>query len=143
MKSIAKVVIVLLSILAVGYFVYSERNSMIKADERKMKDEIIVKNVKRVFMHDPGRYSVLVQDPGSLEYKPLNVPGWGSASNCHSIRIFGDVPESDSIWLRFHYIGEAGDLQRELEIHIRSEKDIEGGGWDHGKHGRGQTNILQ
>jgi len=35
------------------------------------------------------------------------------------------------------------DCLQSLEIHVWSEADIEGGGWDHGKFGRGQTSVIK
>ena len=84
-------------------------------------------HIVRVFMHEPGDYSVLVNNNGELVSKTFAC----------KIRLIRDVPYDEPMY----YEGERnrdGYFLR-VEIHVHSEKDINGAGWNHGKFGSGQT----
>jgi len=106
----------------------------------KPGEEIIVRNIVRVFWHEYNRYSVMTREPGSREIKTVNF-----ARYARKVVIIADVRPYESMWARVIPIkGKDLDYWVELvEIHIRTEKDVEGGGWNHGKHGSGSTHVIQ
>ncbi len=59
-------------------------------------------------------------------------------------RLIVDLSQGSLMWVRYikNFNFDFNCLQL-LEIHISSEKDIEGGGWNHGKFGRGQTSVIK
>lgn len=106
-------------------------------------EEVRINNVVRVFWHENTRYSVQVREPGSVEIKTIRIsPQYMCSEN--QLRLLADVPPEKSMWIRY-VINQNwdSDCLKLLEIHIHSEKDIEGGGWNHGKFGRGQTSVIK
>ena len=108
---------------------------------RSRLEEVQINNVVRVFWHESTRYSVQVREPNSVEIKTIILRS--EICNNQQARILADVPLGNPMWVRFvmDYNWNM-DCLRVLEIHIHSEKDIEGGGWDHGKFERGQTSVV-
>jgi hypothetical protein len=53
---------------------------------------------------------------------------------------FGDVPSEQSPWLKMIPVNCSA---YNLEIHLHHYEDLEGGGWDHGKFGKGRTIPLE
>lgn len=105
-------------------------------------EEVQINNVVRVFWHENTRYSVQVREPNSAEIKTITL----NPNMCldQQARILADVPFGNP--MRVRYVIDYNwnlDCLRVLEIHIRSEKDIEGGGWNHGKFGQGQTSVIR
>ncbi len=64
------------------------------------------------------------------------------------VRLIADVPEGESMFVLIERgqtrLGEVKYLLEEkgAEIHIHSAAEINGGGWDYGKRGRGQTVAI-
>lgn len=96
--------------------------------------------IERVFMHTPGGYSVVVNDGGEIKVKTFEwaapIHGGGKLS------VLADVPEGEPMYYTGLQYGEGGGYL-EVVIHIHSAKDINGAGWDRGKFGRGQTNVVE
>jgi hypothetical protein len=107
-------------------------------------------NIVRVFMHEPKNFSVLRMK----EDKCLLVDTFHQ-----NVIIVCDVPEGESMWYEINnpvwYDIENPEQKTPppnggylfrcnwVRIHIHSALDINGGGWDHGKHGRGQTQVIE
>ncbi len=91
--------------------------------------------LEQVMEHESKHYSVKYK----AENNELIEINFGRQNN--SVKIIADVPEGEPIWGLInrgktprgdvHYLGG--------EIHVHSGRDINGGGWDHGKYGSGQT----
>lgn len=103
--------------------------------------DVRYERVERVYMDGPGGRSVtlLVRDAsGRLE----NV----SLSACPSGRaIFvDDVPSGEAMWAVEHRFvkGWSGD-DCGFEVHIHAIANVEGGAWNRGKSGRGQTEVVE
>lgn len=102
----------------------------------------IIDNVVRVFMHTPHSYTFLIKDEKTLELK-LCTPRYVPPDNC---TIFADVPRDKKMWVgmyRFTKGGFWGGAYDTMEIHVHSEKDINGAGWDDGEGGRGTTTVVK
>ncbi|MFA5838452.1 MAG: hypothetical protein WC849_00740 [Candidatus Paceibacterota bacterium] len=95
--------------------------------------------VERIFMHEPTEYSFMYFKPNTNELKTAT---YGIESEY--LKIISDVKPENKPW--FYYAEFNGHNQpsyRVLIIHIRNVSDIQGGGWNHGKFGRGQTVVIQ
>ena len=77
----------------------------------------------------------MVQEPGLAELKMKTYDLNGTLS-----LLFSDVSPTNHMWAQIIY---AKNGLKNLAIHIHSPKDINGAGWDHGKLGRGQTQVLE
>jgi hypothetical protein len=88
-------------------------------------------NILRVFMHEPNDYSIMYKQIDEL--KTIRI---GRA------RVMADVPEGKPMWAKWLEADDSHHNKCEAEIHIHSPKDIDGGAWNHGKRGRGQTVVL-
>jgi len=94
-------------------------------------------HVEKVFVHEPGRYSILVRCEKDKELVPVIF------SRYINYRLFDDVPFEEPMWAIFTEYTIRSAKTSDLEIHIHSLKDLNGGGWDHGKEGKGTTNTVE
>ena len=105
-------------------------------------EERRIGNVVQVFMHEPNRYTIVVQDQSSHSVQMETF----AVETRDGVKILTDVPSSERMWAfvrREYRFGMFGFVTVLLELHIHAPQNLEGGGWDHGKHGRGRTNVLQ
>ena len=60
------------------------------------------------------------------------------------MKIITDVSADKKMWVltRGYYAGR-DPVYEYVEIHIHAAKDVNGGGWNHGKFGSGQTNVIE
>jgi len=66
------------------------------------------------------------------------------------IYITKDVPIEQSMWVSYEILhgsfSQPDPCLMKLEIHIhsvKSVKDIDGAGWNHGKFGNGETSVVE
>lgn len=108
-------------------------------------EEKRIDNVVRVFWHENTKYSVIVRKHGSAEIETFVLKESMCGDNPRGkVRIVADVPLGNTMWVR--YVTNFNwnlDCLEVLEIHVHSEKDIIGGGWNHGKFGSGQTVVIE
>lgn len=111
--------------------------------------DIPIYNVQRVLMHEEGNYDFLIFGQDSVSLQEIQING--------SKTLYADVPPDKNIWLDLHYKVYSPAEEKQLkanpklgfshclgvEIHLHSAKDINGAGWDHGKSGKGQTNVIE
>ena len=133
--TIASVIIIINHLVSIGATNKKEEIVVIKK-------EVVVPILEkeqfvRVFMHSPKRYSVFKMD----ESKKLEHFVFGSECSFRNFEFHCDVPDGEPMWLIKH--GTENDWHRKVEFHIHSPKEINGGGWDEGKHGHGQTNVIE
>ena len=107
------------------------------AEERK------IENVVRVLMHQPKDYTIF-SEPKNLD-GPLDEE---RLRNCSKVHIFLDVPADKPMFalVTLDYwdgIEEWKPYPAKLELHLHSATDINGAGWNHGKHGSGTTTVVQ
>ena len=107
----------------------------------KMPDEKI-ENVVRIFMHEPSRYSIMIQDPNSSELKTMQF----NLYNFCRAKIVADVPKNEKMWIflksKKHNVNK-DTYYTSFELHVRSAEDINGAGWNHGKFGSGTTTVIE
>lgn len=98
-------------------------------------------NIKAVYYHEGNLYSFARMNPTSTnsEVEMLRFGGWMTR-----VRIFTDVAPSNSMWIEGDMVKEGGGgIHYEYDIHIHSVDDVNTGGWNHGKFGRGTTTRIQ
>jgi len=97
-----------------------------------------IEPIVAVFMNRSNDYTVFVKDGDELKPEYLYGPEPGH------VKILADVPEGKPMYaLRTRFINKGGGTthrdkgKTEIELHIRSEKDLSGGMWSErtgGKH---------
>lgn len=95
-----------------------------------------IENVQQVFMHEPGRYSVLIGDN-----KQSTVQRLGDYLAATKTVFLYDVPADKNPWVEI-LVTEVLDeraLRQEITFHLKPAQKLQGAGWDHGKGGHGQT----
>lgn len=93
--------------------------------------------VRKVLVHQVGQYSVFVPgEKGGYVQKEL--------ARCKAT-FFEDVPQEEDMYAEETYYSSTDYRLRETycTFHVHSLKEIGGGGWHHGKFGRGQTNVIE
>lgn len=114
-----------------------------------------VSGITRVFMHEPGYFTFLVENTDSKKVSQLRVKTYRddtvlmedleegqpirveySCGNNHRSEFYQckSIPPNFSNWNVY---------AKKLTIHLHSVKEIDGAGWNHGKFGRGQTTVVQ
>ncbi|MBI4458224.1 hypothetical protein HY633_04635 [Candidatus Uhrbacteria bacterium] len=107
-----------------------------------------IDNIARVFMHQPKSYSFLIHfvdsDDGYPIFNVVRFEDGKKFSHYLSIVFVADVAPENPMWAREEFVGVAGEnCIYSAEIHIHSPADISGAGWNHGKSGSGQTNVVE
>jgi hypothetical protein len=94
------------------------------------------KEFVRIFMHNPGKYTVLVKEQNELK----------SFEPAYRIKqtLIADVPPGKPMYYKLNYSGGDGKhrSQESIEYHIHSEKDIDAGSHSNGKT-RSQSNVVE
>ena len=95
-------------------------------------------HVERVFMNSTNSYTLYVRAAGGgIDTVALHMNG--------PPLIVDDVPAGRPMWALYH----AGDsscvagADDRYEIHVHSVRDVDGGGWNHGKGGNGQIEVVE
>ncbi len=108
--------------------------------------------IVRLFMHEVGQFSVSLKEtditPKRLSYILSNLPSTRSSphhcaffADTWYIRILADAKSGEGMWIETFSAGI--DCKFQAEIHVHSAEDINGAGWDHGKHGSGMTTVVE
>lgn len=120
---------------------------VVVCEPRPEPEPVRVDHVVRVLMHDPNDYTLMVQDPGSthVRQRRFYAATEYNKSFCRGaglMEIYTDVLPEEDVWAVYKHI--EGSTQGCLtELHLHSPQEIQGGGWNHGKFGSGQTNVLE
>ena len=85
--------------------------------------------IKAAYMHEAGRYSIMVQDANTLSLVKL---GYATIKT--------DVTAGSNIWYEATYNGMNECV--ESTIHLHSVDDLNTAGWNHGKFGSGTTHRI-
>lgn len=96
-----------------------------------------IDGVVRVLMHEPRRFTLLIKEGTRSKLTMREFSG--------DIEILCDVPVSSNMWAEASYVRGLGseELLSHLIIHVHSQEDVNAGGWNHGKDGSGQTQIIE
>ncbi len=127
-----------------------------RCDSRPLK--ITTMPVERIMMHESGHFTFLVPKEGGKKAQ-LEIRASYTYDTANGVTIVSDVPEGQQ--MRVEFTCKCGDKEvtckdipkdfnnwriggaYRLTIHTHSVSDFDGGGWNHGKHGAGQTTVLQ
>ena len=99
-----------------------------------------VENIERIFFHENFRFTYLVRrgnviEPVSLTYF------WEKGTK---VTYYEDVPPNKSMWAVVQGKGNSKDgIITNIEIHLHTVKEVDGGGWNHGKFGSGNTIVVE
>lgn len=104
------------------------------------KPDTTIHNVVRIMMHEPYRYTFLVKEGESTAIRALTV--WITDRDSERVVILADVPADGKMWVVLKDNNWSGGWGS-IEIHIHSEQDINGAGWNHGKGGSGNTEVVK
>lgn len=103
-----------------------------------------VENIVRVFVHNPGEYSVLIEKDGKLIDRSFS---WHVIGSGGTVEIATDASQGEPMYATItYYEKEGSDHHQDVVIHVHSPQDLEGGGWSRrvGKHTHtGKTNVLE
>lgn len=118
----------------------------------RKQGELRIDNVVRVFMHEPHRYTLFAQWQESKELVPYEFTVYsfehrdshGNVLARCGIHIRTDVARGEPMWATSERWGSSSPGNDcVLTIHLHDPTEVEGGGWDHGKHGRGTTQVVE
>lgn len=137
MKDAVKFIMVVLGMVA--FLALSFGGVFYCAERKDRKDRLSqgcgkslqrIENVERVLTDMQGCYELLTVDPQSKEVGELQFCGFIN-QRFTTIRLLADVLPEQSMWAnhRFKEQDANGYCSYELDIHIHSAKDINGGGW--------------
>lgn len=116
---------------------------------RDARDERIG-NVSRVFMHDTNEFSFMISDPKTNQQHLRKI--WAG-----TVRFVYDVPMDQLMWAEYHDDdgdgpscgGEGKGSGDVLIIHIKTNAEVEGAGWDRSERGNsarhvdGTTHVIE
>jgi len=132
----------LMVIALVGFVVFTihQESKVVESGQEEIHD------IATIYMHELSSYTVVVREgeverPISLYLVPLTLQEMQDA-----IRIVRDVEKGDSPWLEYYYEMKGSSAVKNIHsitFHLSPEYNIQGGGWNHGKFGQGQTLILE
>jgi len=112
----------------------------------EQKDEISeIKHLKgnmRILFHEYERYTIFVELPGGK----VEVHQFGVACGINTPEFTHDVPAGQPMRLTYQLRKRSRSnfvCKELLTVHLHSVVEIGGGGWDHGKRGHGQTNVIE
>ncbi len=101
-----------------------------------------IDNVERVLMHEPYHFTFIVRNGDEMGQR--TVRGWRDTS----VTYVDDVPKGQTMYVDvtekvYQDVDHCAKQVEHMEIHIHSFKDVVGAGWDHGKFGKGRTEVVQ
>ncbi|OGY41747.1 MAG: hypothetical protein A2Y82_02610 [Candidatus Buchananbacteria bacterium RBG_13_36_9] len=143
MKRIFLVVIGISTVL-IGLWFLCENSFERQSRMPPIKKEKI-ENITRIFMHEPYRYTFFID--GQNDKKEVLV----KTIRASCIKIYNNVLANETSWIEYVIWDQNDPLQKRgdnwdvriLEIHIHDISQIQGAGWDHGKFGKGATNVIE
>jgi hypothetical protein len=133
----------ILVLFTIGLIIYT-----IKEEKKVSSITENILGVERVFYHERGLYSLLVNQGYSRELVFIKVPDFPLCYES-KVKVVGDVSSNNGIWAQktMRLVNGREVCVSTYDIHIHSAQDIQGGSWDHGKHkngdSHGQTLIVE
>jgi hypothetical protein len=94
-------------------------------------------------MHEPGSFTLFVASPpGSKMLSELYISSRYTGTTPQYVV---DVPTDQSMWLTYTENSSFWDgvQTSNIVIHLHGVENVNGGGWNHGKSGHGQTEVVQ
>ncbi len=135
--------------------IYSQRLNLVPLfvllacgmDDNSTSKSTRINNVVRVFMHTTTYYTLFTQEPGS------EIVGQTSLQTCDRshdddhppVQIVTDVAEEELMWAEVATVYAQADLDYLglCTLHLHSFDEVHGAGWNNGKHGSGETSVVE
>lgn len=95
--------------------------------------------IKRVFLHDARHVSFFIQEKGNPEIQHTHI----YCDYRNEPKFVADVPEGEDMWAEQTVSQSGGGYSTSVVVHIHDVSDVEGAGWNHGKHGSGMTQVIE
>lgn len=95
-----------------------------------------IEHVARILMQNPHQFSLIIPDgnrPSEYIVKDIQID---------EVKFIIDVPKGSDCWVEVIDVRDPG-LKIFGSFHLHQIGEIEGGGWDHGKFGRGHTAVIE
>jgi hypothetical protein len=94
--------------------------------------------VDRVFMNENTRYTFITIENGEAIVME-------KSTHCPSkIHLYTDVPKGERMYIEYcNKCSGGSEILKQLDIHIHNLDEIQGGEWNHGKFGRGKTQVIE
>ena len=122
-----KLLIIVLIVLVCG--------CIYKAGQPREEKLVRIDGVDKIVMHEPHRYSFLVD--GKFQTYTI----WSGRADCVE---FVKLIDGEKPWVEAHYESKFLDGWKCCWMIIHANpSNINGGGWDHGKFGKGQTVVIE
>lgn len=94
-------------------------------------------NITRVFMHGTHKVSFFIpHDNNEIRHIILY-------NEKHFIKYIQDVPAEDPMWAIKRVKTEGCILDEQIEVHIHSVEDVNGGSYNYGKSGLDSINVVE
>ena len=141
------VVVVFLGLAFGGVYCMMRHERATRLSRGCDKPESRIENVERVLTDMNGCYELLTLDPQSKEVNERQFCGYVYQRSTE-IRLFADALSGQPMWAdyRFKEQDKNGYCHYELDIHMHSAKDVNGGGWQRtvGKQSqRGGVEVIE
>jgi hypothetical protein len=121
--------------------------------DKTIKSIIRIENVERVLENERGHYVLYARHDSHymLDRYEICVKPSTDYSACYvPAKMVTDVAKNEPMWAEVGLFYESDRVTPEnwtnagnLIIHLHTAKEINGGGWDHGKFGNGQTTVVE
>ncbi len=129
--------IIAIACAAVFPFIHEDHinNEFSQAPEQEER----IENITQIFLHEPGVYTIHVYAPETKS---------ATSDYLHNkytpVEFVYDAPDGKLAWLVISYRTYNEDRRnKKLTFHIHPNEKLLGAGWDHGKGGRGRTNVIE
>lgn len=119
---LSKVILALLSMVLCTILL-----SKVIAWDNRSKETVVINDVVRIFFHEAGRYTIMVQKNNSnhIERYFLKIEG---GNDLEKIDFVADVKDDQKMWVKYTKSSMSGIM--DMEFHIHSFRNIQGGGWE-------------
>ena len=140
MVLLAGLVVLVLALASGGIHCMMRHDRATRLSRGCDRPESRIENVERVLTDMNGCYELLTLDPQSKEVDERRF-----CTLRTKIRLFADALSGQPMWAdyRFKEQDEDGYCRYELDIHMHSAKDINGGGWQRTVGKRSQTGGVE
>jgi hypothetical protein len=125
-------------LLTLGFFVTCLTLCGCSSSEPPLARTEKIENIQAVFLNRPNDYTVLIQKDKQLIPRTLSTIHF---HNHGEVKLLMDAPSKGAMWAELRFYGEGKRTTKmEIDIHIHSKNDIQGGQWRE-RHGKGAEQV--
>ena len=141
MKKNSVIILAIFAVIVIFLGISNEANAWGK----KKTFDVKIENIERIHYHEGASFTYWQRVEGH-KIIPIRFrhSWWGYEKT--KIIIYDDLKPDEKMWAIERGSGdphEEGSVVDYVEIHVHSIKEIQGGGWNHGKFGRGTTTVVE